>query len=124
VTVVSDPSQEPEHRPEPDYRFSLANERTFLAWIRTALALLAGAVAVVTLLPEFGFPGARHIVSAVLALAGTAVALASMRRWRLAEQAIRANLPLPGSKLPSILAVGIAVLTLAMVTILLLTPTG
>ena len=29
----------------PDYRFTLANERTFLAWIRTALALMAGAVA-------------------------------------------------------------------------------
>lgn len=26
---------------DPDYRFSLANERTFLAWIRTALALLS-----------------------------------------------------------------------------------
>jgi hypothetical protein len=24
----------------PDYRFSLANERTFLAWIRTALGFL------------------------------------------------------------------------------------
>ena len=27
---------------EPDYRFTLANERTFLAWVRTALGLLAG----------------------------------------------------------------------------------
>lgn len=25
---------------EPDYRLTLANERTFLAWIRTALAIL------------------------------------------------------------------------------------
>ncbi len=31
---------------KPDYRFTLANERTFLAWIRTALALMAGAVGV------------------------------------------------------------------------------
>lgn len=29
---------------DPDYRFSLANERTFPAWIRTALAILAGAL--------------------------------------------------------------------------------
>ena len=29
---------------EPDYRFTLANERTFLAWLRTALALIAGGV--------------------------------------------------------------------------------
>ena len=41
---------------EPDYRFTLANERTFLAWIRTALALIAGGVAVVQLVPAFGVP--------------------------------------------------------------------
>lgn len=34
---------------EPDVRFTLANERTFLAWIRTSLAFLAVAVAVDTL---------------------------------------------------------------------------
>ncbi|WP_283215114.1 DUF202 domain-containing protein [Pseudofrankia sp. DC12] len=38
---------------DPDYRFSLANERTFLAWIRTALALLAGGIAVVQIVPSF-----------------------------------------------------------------------
>ncbi len=36
---------------EPDYRFTLANERTFLAWQRTALGLLAAAVAVVQFVP-------------------------------------------------------------------------
>src|ERR1700731_987022 len=45
---------------EPDYRFTLANERTFLAWQRTALGLLAAAVAVVQLVPELTIPGARH----------------------------------------------------------------
>ena len=34
---------------EPDPRFTLANERTFLAWIRTALGLLAGGIGVLTL---------------------------------------------------------------------------
>jgi uncharacterized membrane protein YidH (DUF202 family) len=43
---------------EPDYRFTLANERTFLAWIRTALALIAGGIAVAQLVPAFGT--ARH----------------------------------------------------------------
>lgn len=37
---------------DPDYRFSLANERTFLAWLRTALALLGGGVALASLVPE------------------------------------------------------------------------
>ncbi|GAM70385.1 inner membrane protein [Vibrio sp. JCM 19236] len=40
----------------PDYRFSLANERTYLAWIRTALALLAGAIAVDQLTPDLANP--------------------------------------------------------------------
>ncbi|MEU1021518.1 DUF202 domain-containing protein, partial [Streptomyces sp. NPDC005904] len=36
----------------PDYRFSLANERTFLAWLRTALALIGGGFAVDQFLPD------------------------------------------------------------------------
>ena len=61
------------HRPplrevgtDPDYRFSLANERTFLAWVRTALALLAGGIAVVTVLPDFGPDGSRHLLGLLL----------------------------------------------------------
>jgi hypothetical protein len=49
---------------ELDYRFTLANERTFLAWQRTALGLLAAAVAVVHLVPETTMPGTRHVLSA------------------------------------------------------------
>jgi putative membrane protein len=45
---------------EPDFRFTLANERTFLAWIRTALALIAGGVAVAQLVPAFEIPGTRR----------------------------------------------------------------
>ena len=41
----------------PDYRFSLANERTFLAWIRTALGFLAAGVGLDQLAPDFH---ARH----------------------------------------------------------------
>jgi len=52
---------------EPDYRFTLANERTFLAWQRTALGLLAAAIAVVQLVPELAVPGARHVIGALLA---------------------------------------------------------
>ena len=39
---------------DPDYRFTLANERTFLAWLRTGLALVAGAVALASLVPDLG----------------------------------------------------------------------
>ena len=47
---------------EPDYRFTLANERTFLAWQRTSLGLMAAAVAVVQFMPELAIPGLRHVL--------------------------------------------------------------
>ena len=72
---------EPERHPEatgdeqePDYRFTLANERTFLAWIRTALALIAGGVAVVQLVPAFGVPGVRHALGVLLTAGGGVLA--------------------------------------------------
>ena len=52
---------------EPDYRFTLANERTFLAGQRTAFGLPAAAIAVVQLVPELAVPGACHVISALLA---------------------------------------------------------
>lgn len=79
---------------EPDYRFSLANERTFLAWIRTALALLAGAVALEVLDPEFPAV-ARRLLGGLLVASGTLVAASAWLRWAAAERAIRRGEPLP-----------------------------
>ena len=82
---------------EPDYRFSLANERTFLAWIRTALALLAGGV----LLDQFSTKLASHRVVVVLAivLGVLAAVLCGMAyvRWRANEIAMRHARRLPGT---------------------------
>ena len=102
---------------EPDYRFTLANERTFLAWIRTALALIAAAVAVVQLLPPFSIPGGRGVLGAVLALTGLAVAATAYFRWAANERAMRNKRPLPYNGLlltvaAALSAVGIVVLIL------------
>jgi putative membrane protein len=97
---------------EPDYRFTLANERTFLAWLRTALALLAAAVAVVQLVPEFAFPGARHILGGLLAALAVLTAAAGLRRWELVDYAIRRGLPLPRHRTPRILAAGLILIAL------------
>lgn len=97
---------------EPDYRFTLANERTFLAWLRTALALLAAAVAVVQLVPEFAFPGARHIVGGLLAALAVVTAVAGLRRWELVNYAIRRGLPLPRHQTPRVLAAGLVLIAL------------
>lgn len=69
-------------REEPDYRFTLANERTFLAWIRTALALIAGGIAVVQFVPSFGIPGVRHGLSVALTASGGLLAALAVRRWQ------------------------------------------
>ncbi|MFP5372097.1 MAG: YidH family protein [Actinomycetes bacterium] len=89
---------------DPDYRFTLANERTFLAWIRTALALIAAGVAVVQLLPEFAFPGARHGLGVALAGAGGVLAVLSARRWARIQRAMRRDQDLPPTRLPVLLA--------------------
>lgn len=92
---------------EPDYRFTLANERTFLAWIRTALALLAGGVAVLQVVPMLWPDWAKQSVGLGLTLLAVIIAAAAPRRWRLVQQAIRRGLPLPTPRLPLLLAAGI-----------------
>jgi putative membrane protein len=88
---------------EPDPRFSLANERTFLAWTRTALALVAGAVAVHT--PAVDLDGWVKTVASLALLVAAAVAIgASVRRWRATELAMRTGRPLPGFGGPTLLA--------------------
>lgn len=79
----------------PDYRFSLANERTFLAWIRTALALLAGAIAIEQLLDSnINLPWLKMLLSLFLASAGGVTAIMALYRWRQNEIAMRTDKPL------------------------------
>lgn len=109
---------------EPDYRFSLANERTFLAWIRTALGLLAGAVAVVALAPELGLEGARRLIGVLLTSMGVALALGALRRWQVVQAAMRRDDELPPSRMPLLLAAGLGVLSLVVVVLFLLPGPG
>lgn len=92
---------------EPDYRFTLANERTFLAWIRTALAILAAGV----LLDQFSTKLQPHAVVVAIAsfMCILAAGLSSIayQRWSVNEQAMRHKQPLPHSRALSLLAVGV-----------------
>ena len=105
---------------EPDYRFSLANERTFLAWIRTVLAMLAGAV----LLHQFAAHLRPSLLVQAIALGTTLFAailcVAAYRRWKANEISIRHGRPLSagtplafvsGSLLVIALALGVLILT-------------
>jgi len=97
---------------EPDYRFTLANERTFLAWIRTALALLAAGVGVVALPGRFSNDTGRRVLGVMLVLLACTAAAAAYRRWRGNDRAIRADLPLPRSQAVPVLAVGLVLVML------------
>ncbi len=95
---------------EPDYRFTMANERTFLAWIRTALALAAGGLAAVSLLDEFAGGEALGVGLLVLSFV---MAATSYRRWALNERSMRLDEPLPPSRLPMLMAIGTAAVAIA-----------
>lgn len=81
---------------EPDPRFSLANERTALAWMRTALALVGGGVAVVSLSSLGVLPRWSSLVGAASCLGGAALAGRAVTGWARTERALREHRPIPG----------------------------
>ncbi|MFW5473351.1 YidH family protein [Knoellia sp. CPCC 206450] len=104
---------------EPDPRFTLANERTFLAWIRTGLALVAGAVAV----EGFGIDldeGVRTILAIGLTTLGVAVAVGAGVRWLRVEAAMRHGRPLP---FPTLIPFLVVATVVAAATLLVLVTT-
>lgn len=101
---------------EPDARFTFANERTFLAWNRTSLALIGGGLAVARFL-DIGGQGLRLIVAIPLIVLGVGTSLVSFRRWGNNERALRLDQPLPYSRLPYLLVVGVAVVGLAAIAL-------
>ena len=100
---------------EPDVRFTYANERTFLAWNRTALALIATGVAATQLLPEFHVPYGRRILGVPLIALGAVVAFTSYRQWRSNERAMRQRRPLPRSLMTAVLSIGIGLISVVAV---------
>ena len=91
---------------EPDPRFTFANERTFLAWSRTALALVVAGLGVVQLLPPFpGVPWGRHVLGVPLIVFGAVVAVVAYGEWVKSQRALRRGEPLPRSVMPRLLTV-------------------
>ncbi len=98
---------------EPDYRVTLANERTFLAWIRTSLGLLAGGVAVRQLVEPFDITGGRTALALMAIAASAVLAVGGFLRWRGVQHAMRHGEPLPPAPLIPIVAAGLFLVALA-----------
>jgi inner membrane protein YidH len=95
---------------EPDYRFSLANERTLLAWIRTAFALIALGVPLAGGIRGVTLPRWHHAIGLAAIALSILIAPAAYRNWRRAQLAMRLGVRLPRDPLPAMLATGVAVL--------------
>lgn len=104
---------------EPDPRFSFANERTFLAWIRTALGFVASGVAIAAVVKLSGSLGPDvRLAAIVLVVCGLACGLSAMTQWMRNERAIRLDQPLPSSPaMPFVTAAIIVVALLAIVVV-------
>jgi putative membrane protein len=108
---VNDPGAGGDEK-DPDVRFSYANERTFLAWIRTALALVTAGLAITQLLPPFHLAGGRKLIGLPLIALGVVVALYSFRNWQENERAMRVGRSLPKSVLPQVSALVVSIVAI------------
>jgi putative membrane protein len=103
-----DPEKQPTVGRTPDYRFSLANERTFLAWIRTGLALIAGGLGCAQFLRPLPIQHLREVIAIALLVLGAVTVLRAVDHWARTERAMRLGTELPGSKFPAVLALVVA----------------
>ena len=117
------PQKTPMAGEKPDYRFSLANERTFLAWLRTALALIGGGFAVDQFLPDLRWAWRVGLALALLA-AGVLCSLRAVNHWVRCERAMRRGVDLPVSRFPALLSLAVAVVAVAMVVVVLVRGDG
>jgi len=103
----------------PDPRFTLANERTFLAWIRTSLGLIAGGIgadAFLTDVPDLE----RELLSTLLLLMGGGLSVAAYRRWWAGERALRSGQPLPLLGAAGLIGYGVGIAALILLGVVLL----
>ena len=107
---------------EPDYRFSLANERTFLAWIRTALAVVGGGVLYRQFAAGTGPRSLHFFIAISITILGGVMAVAAYRRWKSHEIAMRHDRPLMAGW--DLVAPGAPISALATPAVGLLLPPG
>ncbi|WP_431710341.1 YidH family protein [Glutamicibacter uratoxydans] len=105
---------------EPDPRFTLANERTFLAWIRTSLAFLAGGIALEAFTAQAFDSPLRTILAVLVIGVGLLIAAGAGFRWIRVERSMRVGRPLPIPAIVPLLGLGAVAAAIAAVALILL----
>lgn len=105
---------------DPDPRFTLANERTFLAWVTTSLGLLGIGLAVGTIIPGEHF--SINLLAMLWIAMATILSVRALVRWFRMERAMRLNEGLPLSTSIPVVAIALALLSLATGLAVLITP--
>lgn len=103
----------------PDYRFSLANERTYLAWIRTALGFLAAGVGLDQLAPDFATPVIRELLALLLCLFAGGLAIYGYLRWLRNEKAMRLKEDLPYTRTLLVISVILTIVAIVVMALVL-----
>jgi putative membrane protein len=96
-----------------DARFLLANERTLLAWVRTALTLLAAGVGTLQLVRASW----RTAPGISLLVLGAVAAAVGVVRYGRADRAIRAGRLPPAGRAPALVAGAVAAVAVALVVL-------
>lgn len=104
---------------DPDPRFSLANERTFLAWIRTSLGMIALGVGIATFVSTNASRGFSMLVAAILVVLGGILGTLSWFRWLNVERSMRLGRGIPPSRTAIYLAMAISVLAVLSLAVIL-----
>lgn len=117
---MSWPTRLRERGEDPDPRFSFANERTFLAWIRTSLALMAGGIGLEAFAPSLAVTGLRQVLAGLMVFAGIATSALAFRRWLRAEEAMREKRALPTPRVAPWISYGVAFVALAIFVLLVI----
>jgi putative membrane protein len=100
---------------EPDYRYSLANERTYLAWVRTGLALIAGGIAIRIFISDAGGSWLLDVAAVGFSVLGGVLTVTSYLHWLDVQRAMERGGPLPTQRGPLILTIGMVALAVIVI---------
>ena len=110
----------PPEEQQPDYRMTLAAERTYLAYVRTGLALTAAGVAVAGALPHAGAEGLRRTLGVALIVIGGALFASARFRWAAVNRAMQRGEPLPPPRLGLAVSVVLVLVAAASIVVAIL----